>query len=339
MSVSRLAVVNSFANIGINATPVTVEVHLSNGLPKFQLVGMPETAVKESKERVRSAIINSQFKFPTNYHITVNLAPADLPKTGGRFDLPIAIGILVASGQLKIDNLDQYAFVGELALTGTIRKVNALLPVTVISATQQKILFMPNPMAGELLPVEKLCAYVANHLVQICRHFQGSEKMQLWEFQYETIPELYSVDMAEVKGLAQGKRAMEIAASGRHNILLNGPPGTGKSMLAERIITILPQLNERQQLEVASLFSVAGIQRFNSKQPPLRSPHHSASVVSIVGGGSNPLPGEISLAHWGILYLDELPEFPRAIMESLREPLESRQISISRRTYESTISG
>ena len=327
---SRLALVNSCANVGIDATTVNVEIHLSNGLPKFTLVGLPEAAVKESKERVRSAIINSQFKFPSNYHITVSLAPADLPKTGARFDLPIAIGILVASGQLHINNIQDFVFVGELALTGNLRPVNALLPVAIDCQLNNKTLFMPQPKIGELIPIDGLKAISAKSLIQICRHFQNAEKLEPW---YEDeIPQQaeFTVDMSDVKGMAQGRRALEIAAAGRHNMLLTGPPGTGKSMLAERMITILPKLSQQQAIEVAALYSTAGVPRLNKLDAPYRHPHHSSSNVAIVGGGSNPQPGEISLAHWGVLFLDELPEFNRQVMESLREPIESKNIVISR---------
>jgi len=330
VTTARLAIVNSYANLGVQATKVIVEVHLSKGLPCFNLVGLPETAVKESKERVRSAIINSRFKFPSNFRITVNLAPADLPKSGGRFDLPIAVGILIASGQIKTDSISNMAFIGELALTGELRAVKGLLPVIVQCEQDQKQLFLPQSNSSELALVESAQLFVADHLVNICRHLQGVELLSQYQKQAEQATDNFAVDMSQVIGLKQGRKAIEIAAAGRHNLLMTGPPGTGKSMLAERLVTILPPLTQKQQVAVASLYSVAGIHRNNSVLPPIRHPHHSASTISIVGGGSQPVPGEISLAHEGVLFLDELPEFHPKVMESMREPLETKSINIAR---------
>jgi len=332
-----LAVTLSRATQGISAPLVTVETHLSNGLPSFTIVGLPETAVKESRDRVRSAIINSHFDFPDR-RITINLAPADLPKEGSRFDLAIAIGILAASGQLPKEKLDGYEFIGELALSGNLRYVSGLLSALIhqeqVSKTSERsrALIIPEKNHNEAsLPIAAT-TYLFNHILEVCAHINGSveqaatEKIQPFQSSATTL------DIADVRGQPQAKRAIQIAAAGGHNLLFVGPPGTGKTMLACRLPSVMPPLNQRTAIEVAAVQSEAGrtVSSQNWRQRPFRNPHHTASAVALVGGGSNPKPGEVSLAHGGILFLDEFPEFDRKVLEVLREPLESGQITISR---------
>lgn len=323
-----LSVVYSRAALGVNAPLVTVETHLSAGLPGFSMVGLPETAVKESKDRVRSAILNSHLEFPQK-RITVNLAPADLPKEGGRYDLAIAIGILSASGQLPLDKLNQYEFVGELALSGALRSVKGAISAALACEDSQRILIAAkqNIDLGLLSHTQPL---VADNLLQVCAHLHERQALPKITTSKRTRTGNDTLDLADVKGQAQARRALEVAAAGGHNLLFYGPPGTGKSMLASRLPGILPQLTPEQAIEVAALRSVAGVEIGDHFQPPFRSPHHTSSAPALVGGGSNPKPGEISLAHQGVLFLDELPEFPRHVLEVLREPIESGQIHISR---------
>lgn len=325
-----LAIIHSRSKQGIDAPAVTVEVHLSNGLPSLNIVGLPETAVRESKDRVRSALINAHFEFPAR-RITINLAPADVPKEGSRFDLPIALGILVASGQLPADQLGSYEFVGELALSGELRSIDGILPTALACGNAQRKLMAPAGNAEEAALAENTEIFCANHLLETCAHLRGSapiEPVVATKLNQTAAP---VKDLSEVIGQHQARRALEIAASGSHNLLFSGPPGTGKTLLASRIPGILPPLSTTEALDVASIYSVAGMgTRQNHMEPPFRSPHHTASAVALVGGGSQPGPGEISLAHHGVLFLDELPEFPRKVLEVLREPLESREIHISR---------
>ena len=326
-----LAIVNSRACVGMQAPPVTVEVHLSNGLPALSIVGLPETAVKESKDRVRSAILNSQFDFPAR-RITINLAPADLPKEGGRFDLPIALGILAASQQIPDDELQHCEFAGELALSGALRAIHGVLPMTLQTQRAQRTLIIPDNNLAEALLVKGARVLAGNHLLVITGHLTGTQRIQQQAAVIPAEPHNTSPDLADVRGQHHARRALEIAAAGGHNLLLSGPPGTGKSMLASRLPGILPDMSDAEALESAAIASVSGkpVDGHHWKRRAFRAPHHTASAAALVGGGSNPRPGEISLAHQGVLFLDELPEFDRRVLEVLREPLESGRIMISR---------
>ncbi|CCP01264.1 hypothetical protein BN439_0158 [Erwinia amylovora Ea644] len=325
-----LSVAFTRAAIGIQAPLVSVEVHLSNGLPALSLVGLPETTVKEARDRVRSAILNSGFFFPAK-RITVSLAPADLPKEGGRYDLPIAVAILAASEQVPAEKLIQYEFLGELALTGTLRGVQGATPAALaaLDARRQLILSAENQHdVGLIRHGESL---IATHLLEVCAFLHGKAPLDAAHCELEeSLPS--TEDLNEIIGQQQAKRALEITAAGGHNLLLIGPPGTGKTMLASRLSGLMPPLSDREALESASLASlISGSDfRHNWRQRPFRAPHHSASLYALVGGGSLPKPGEISLAHNGVLFLDELPEFERRALDALREPLESGEISISR---------
>ncbi|MBV2091044.1 MAG: YifB family Mg chelatase-like AAA ATPase [Candidatus Thiodiazotropha sp. (ex Ctena orbiculata)] len=326
-----LAILYSRAQEGINSPLVTVEVHLANGLPALSIVGLPEMAVRESKDRVRGALINSQFEFPAR-RITINLAPADLPKEGGRFDLPIALGILAASGQIPKQALDQYEFAGELALSGQLRRVHGMLPAALAARDAKRALILAEENAAEAALVEGLTCHPATHLLQVCAHLKGLETLPT---QQKALVEstLEQPDMADVIGQQQAKRALEISAAGAHSLLYIGPPGTGKSMLAARLPGILPPMTEQEALESAAIRSLAQQQPFDASgwnRRPFRAPHHTASAVALVGGGSHPKPGEISLAHHGVLFLDELPEYDRHVLEVLREPMENGSITISR---------
>jgi magnesium chelatase family protein len=327
-----LCVLNSRAREGIAAPEVTVEVHLSGGLPAMSIVGLPEMAVKESRDRVRGALLNARFQFPAG-RVTVNLAPADLPKEGGRFDLPIALGVLGASGQVAAARLGDLELLGELALSGSLRPIAGVLPAALAARDAGRALILPTENADEAALVSGLDIYPASHLLEVCAHLNGTERLPRHE-SGEVAPALPDYpDLAEVRGQAHAKRALEIAAAGGHSLLFLGPPGTGKSMLAGRLPGILPDMSEEEALETAAVRSVSGLEPFDPRrwrERPFRCPHHTASGVALVGGGSNPRPGEISLAHQGVLFLDELPEFDRRVLEVLREPLESGRIHISR---------
>lgn len=325
-----LSVVYTRAALGITAPLITVEVHISVGLPGLTIVGLPETTVKEARDRVRSAIINSGYTFPAK-KITINLAPADLPKEGGRYDLPIAIALLAASEQLNPSHLSHYEFVGELALTGALRGVTAAISSAqeAINAGRQIIVAEDN--AAEVGLIEGFRSLIAGHLQEVCAFLEGKHQLQEAAPDMETLP-VTEDDLSDVIGQEQGKRALEITAAGGHNLLLIGPPGTGKTMLASRLTGLLPPLNNQEALESAAIASLinAAMLKKQWRRRPFRSPHHSASLTAMVGGGSIPGPGEISLAHNGILFLDELPEFERRVLDALREPIESGQIHISR---------
>jgi len=329
-----LAIITTRAGLGLDAPEVQVEVHLANGLPGMTLVGLPEAAVRESRERVRSALTTSDLEFPLR-RITLNLAPADLPKEGGRFDLPIALGLLVASGQIPSEALSGVECAGELALDGRLRPVTGILPFALATRAAKRRLLIPRANADEAALVAGLEVLPADHLLDVVAHLLGKAPIEAHRAVPPVMVSQEIPDLADVRGQHQARRALEVAAAGGHNLLFAGPPGTGKTLLASRLPGILPPLSDDEVLEVAALRSVCGMALAPEwGRRPFRAPHHTASAVALVGGGSKPRPGEISLAHRGVLFLDELPEFSRHVLEVMREPMESGRIHIARANCE-----
>ncbi|HVI59675.1 MAG TPA: YifB family Mg chelatase-like AAA ATPase [Luteimonas sp.] len=329
-----LALVHGRARAGVRAPEVRIEVYLAGGLPRMNMVGLPEAAVRESRDRVRAAIRCAQFEFPQRA-ITINLAPADLPKDGGRFDLPIALGILAASGQVPLQALAEWEFLGELGLTGELRAVDGVLPAALAAAGAGRRLVVPVANGAEAALAQGLDVRTARTLLEVCAMLNGAR-----ELPPAVAPAAVrdaGPDLREVRGQLHARRALEIAAAGAHHLLLVGPPGCGKTLLASRLPGLLPEADEAEALETAAIASVSGrgLDPARWRARPFRAPHHTASAVALVGGGAEPRPGEISLAHHGVLFLDELPEWDRRALEVLREPLESGVVTISRAARQS----
>ena len=325
-----LACVESCASLGLDAPRVRVEVHLSGGLPGLTIVGLPETAVRESKDRVRSALLNSGHEFPSQ-RITINLAPADLPKEGGRFDLPIALGILAASGQIPAVALERLLCLGELALSGQLRPVSGALTASLTAGAGGLTLLLPAANGDEATLSTRTRVLAAHDLGTVVAHLRGRNVLLPHNPGDSAASPPTGPDLSGVRGQHQARRALEIAAAGGHSLLMEGPPGSGKTLLAGCLPGLLPPLDLQQQMEVTALHSLIASTRTPSETPPSRSPHHSTSRAALIGGGSGvPRPGEISLAHHGVLFLDELPEFARDTLEALREPLEARQVVLTR---------
>jgi magnesium chelatase family protein len=331
-----LALAYSRARTGVRAPEVRVEVHLSGGLPRLNIVGLPEAAVREARDRVHAAILCAQFGFPQR-RITVNLAPADLPKDGGRFDLSIAIGILAANGEVSADALVHYELLGELALTGELRPVDGVLPAALAAARAGRRLIVPEANGAEAALAGEVEAYTARTLLDVVAHINGVRALAQALPTDDTAEAVTYPDLADVRGQLQARRALEVAAAGNHHLLLIGPPGCGKTLLASRLPGLLPEASEADALEAAAVASVSGLRLDPARwrQRRFRAPHHTASAVALVGGGAEPRPGEISLAHHGVLFLDELAEWDRRALEGLREPLESGVVTISRAARQS----